>query len=95
VIPEDDGEWMDEDDFDARSIASMAEAFKAERTFPTGKPLSIPSAWAQLQPHPQTGGMIEFCWENPAAWEILAGDVDHEWFLEQVTVRSAEPQVTV
>jgi hypothetical protein len=96
MIPEDDGEWMDEDDFDARSIASMAESFRAERTFPAGAPLAnITSAWDRLQPHPATGGMIQFCWENPVAWETLAGDVDRQWFMEQLTVRSVEPQVTV
>lgn len=94
MIPEDDGEWMDEDDFDARSIASMAQSFKAERTFPAGAPLAnIPSAWAQVQPHPGTGDMIEFCWENPAAWTTLAGDVDKNWFMEQVVTRDMEPQV--
>ena len=33
---------------------------------------NIHSAWHQSQPHPDTGTMIEFCWENPAAWKILA-----------------------
>jgi len=91
MIPKDAGEWMDEDDFDARSINDMATSFQSDDMFPETPFMNILSAWDQLQPHPDTGTMIEFCWENPAAWAILAGDVDKDWFMEQLAIRDVEP----
>lgn len=92
MIPEFTGEWMDSDEFDAIAIHDMAQDFKniTGETF-----FNIKSAWHRSQPHPQTGTLITFCWENPAAWEILAGDVDRAWFTEQVLTQPMDYQVTV
>jgi hypothetical protein len=78
---------MDFDEADAVFIHDMAIGFEAD----VSPLMSIPSAWHQGRPHPETGTMIEFCWENPAAWRILAGDVDRDWFMEQLTTRDVDP----
>lgn len=88
MIPEAGSEWRPSDEFDARSIWSMALGFKVDDVFPETPFLSIPSAWQSMEPHPETGTMLAYCWENPAAWEILDTDVDREWFMEQVVTRT-------
>jgi hypothetical protein len=94
MIPEYTGEWMDSDQFDAIAIHDMAQDFKNVTALGPGETFfNIKSAWHRSQPHPQTGTLITFCWENPAAWATLAGDVDKNWFLEQVATRDMEPQV--
>jgi hypothetical protein len=78
---------MDFDDADAVFINDMAIGFRAD----VNPIMNIPSAWYQARPHPDTGTDIEFCWENPAAWTILDGDVDKNWFMEQLISRDVEP----
>jgi len=94
MIPEYTGEWMNSDRFDAVAIHDMAKDFSNPEL--TGETFfNIKSAWHQARPHPDTGTMIEFCWENPAAWKILGSDVDREWFMEQMTTQEIVPPLPV
>lgn len=87
MIPPHSGEGVPADEVDAHAIWSMALGFKAPDVVP--EPFeSIPSAWQDSMPHPETGTMLRYCWENPAAWSILGSDVDREWFMEQVVTRT-------
>lgn len=73
-----DPDSMDPDAYDAYAIADMGRVFEAGAV-----PANVPSAWHRSRPHPLAGD-IEWCWENPSAWEILDGDVPYEWFMERV-----------
>jgi len=86
VLDEDGGEWMDPDEFDAVGIADMATSFQVDLDDTEPFP-NFASAYAQMGEHP-TAGDIEYVWENPSAWEILDGDVDRKWFMEQVRTRT-------
>jgi hypothetical protein len=88
MIPDlgsDGGEWISPDDFDAIAIHDMAIGFKES----SEEINSFRSAWEMTGPHP-TAGQITFCWENPTAWETLDGDVDRQWFMEQVVTRTPD-----
>jgi hypothetical protein len=85
-LDEDGGEWTAPDDFDAVAISEMADCFTADTS--PGLFNSTESAFANIL-HP-TAGQIQYCWENPNAWEILGADVDRQWFMEQVATRTAD-----
>jgi hypothetical protein len=84
ILDKDGGEWCTPDDYDAVAIADMADLFRATNS----RVASFNSAWEITGPHP-TAGQIQYCWENPDAWEILEQDVDRQWFMEQVATRTA------
>ena len=90
MIPPGSGEGVPADEVDAHAIWSMAREFKAPDVLPETMFVSIPSAWQDSMPHPETGTMLRYCWENPAAWTTLGADVDRLWFMEQVATRTQD-----
>lgn len=80
MIPElsPDGYAETPDHADALSIWEMSDVFRAGE-----EPLNMASDWEMIGPHP-IAGQINFCWENPVAWEILGEDGDRAWFMEQI-----------
>lgn len=82
MIPEFDPDGaMDPDEWDAACIAQMADEWEASPGIPA---LALESGWLAED------GRYRWCWENPAAWEILDGDVDRVGFARQVKARNWE-----
>lgn len=74
------GEDLTLDEWDAAVIADVNDLIEANVPGPLLPP---DSAWRNYAPHPKAG-FIRFPWQNPAAWDVLASDVDREKFMSVV-----------